>query len=234
MSDVLGIELLKRLREIRRELPAIILTGYAELDDVVKSMKSGADDYISKGRHDLPTELSKRVEKALTEHRYGGNILALIQEGESAELEFKSSLRWDLQSGAMNKDLARVIVMTVAAFLNSEDGGVLLIGVDDSGRVVGLAQDYKTLPRQGRDAFETFLTDLLLSSYGNDISPLIRIDFHDLSGDDVCRITVMPSPKAVYVREGGGPAFYIRTGNSSRRLSEQEAVEYSKLRWKAS
>lgn len=232
LPDISGIDLLRRLHEIRCDMPAIILTGYAELEDAVESMKGGALDYISKGRPDLPSELRNRVQKALTEKQHGGQILALIQKGESAELEFKLSVRWDMQSGKPNEDLARAIVRTVAAFLNSENGGVLLIGVDDNGTVVGLNHEYKTLTKQGRDTFEAFLTDVLVSSYGNDISPLIHIDFHEINGEDVCRITVGPSPKAVYVHEGGGAELYIRMGTSTRRLSTQEAVEYSKTRWK--
>lgn len=232
LPDLTGIDLLRRLHEARHDLPAIILTGYAELEDAVDSMKRGATDYISKGRSDLPNELRNRVLKILVQNSH--QVAKLIQEGENARLEFQSSARWDMQADRMNRDLEKVIVKTVASFLNSESGGVLLIGVDDNGTVVGLEHDYKTLTNQGRDGFETFLTDILLNSYGNNIGPLIQIDFHEIDGEDVCRITVKASPNPVYVREGGGTELYIRTGNSTRRLSTQEAVEYSKLRWKTS
>src|SRR4029077_9547965 len=111
----------------------------------------------------------------------------LIQKGESATLGFKSSVRWDLRDNKLNKDLEKVVVKTVAAFLNSESGGVLLIGVDDNGKVIGLQQDYKTFTRQNRDGFENFLVTILVNAYGKDVSPLIQIDFHDLEGNDVCR-----------------------------------------------
>jgi hypothetical protein len=61
----------------------------------------------------------------------------MIAEGESDELEFKSTLRWDLKEGTVNKKLEDVIIKTVAAFANS-DGGSVLIGVDDDGNVLGL------------------------------------------------------------------------------------------------
>ena len=56
----------------------------------------------------------------------------MIDKGESDELEFKSTLRWDIKEGIVNKKLEEVILKTVAAFANSQ-GGTLLIGVDDDG-----------------------------------------------------------------------------------------------------
>jgi len=81
------------------------------------------------------------------------SIEDLIEEGESDELEFKSSLRWDVCDGCVNKKLEEVIIKTVAAFTNS-DGGTLLIGVDDDGNVLGLENDYAALGNADKDKFE--------------------------------------------------------------------------------
>src|SRR6266571_9260234 len=78
------------------------------------------------------------------------SLEALIAEGESDELEFKSTLRWDLKEGTVNKRLEEVIAKTVAAFANSQ-GGTLLIGVDDEGQVLGLEHDYLSLGDVDRD-----------------------------------------------------------------------------------
>lgn len=160
-------------------------------------------------------------------------VAAVIAAGECATVEFKSSARWDMKQNTLNKVLEMVIVKTVAAFLNSETGGTLLIGVDDNRTPIGLAHDYKTLgKKQDRDGYENWLTTLLLDQYGKEASPLIRITFHDMAGQDVCRITVKPSPKAVYVTEGNSENLYIRAGNSTRLLTTKEAIEYSKHRWR--
>ena len=84
----------------------------------------------------------------------------LINEGESGELEFKSSLRWDLSERIVNKKLEDVAMKTVAAFANSE-GGILLIGVADDGQVLGLESDYHSLSEADRDKFELHLRNLL-------------------------------------------------------------------------
>jgi Schlafen, AlbA_2/MmeI, DNA-methyltransferase domain len=159
-------------------------------------------------------------------------VAAMIAGGENATVEFKSSARWDLKQDTQNKAMEHVIVKTVAAFLNT-DGGTLLIGVDDSATVSGLQNDYKTLGKhQDRDGYESWLTTLLLDQFGKESSPLIRITFHDMAGQDVCRLAVKPSPKAVYVTEGNAENLYIRTGNATRQLTTKEAIDYSKHRWK--
>jgi len=128
--------------------------------------------------------------------------------------------------------MEQIIVKTVAAFLNTE-GGTLLIGVDDSGAALGLENDYKTLgKRPDRDGYENWLTNLLLDQFGKESSPFIRITFHDMAGKDVCRVAVKPSPKAVYVTDVNAENLYIRTGNATRQLITKEAIEYSKQRWR--
>lgn len=158
-------------------------------------------------------------------------IAALIAQGESATLEFKSSARWDMKENKQNKELEKVIVKTVAAFLNT-NGGTLLVGVDDAGVVVGLQHDYKTMGRkQNRDGYENWLTTLLLDAYGKDKSPLIQISFHQVEGHDICRIDLEKSPQPIYVKDDKGEHLFIRTGNSTRLLSTREAVEYVKNNW---
>ncbi|HEX5872726.1 MAG TPA: response regulator [Longimicrobium sp.] len=229
--DVSGTELLHRLREIQPGLRVIILTGYAQVEDAVDSMKGGAFDYISKGHRDLSTELRARVAKALEDPPPDQELAGLLKQGEGAELEFKSTARWDVRQSRTSRDLEGVIVKTVAGFLNAS-GGDLLIGVDDGGKVLGLRPDYDTLRRKDRDGFEAFLTELLLDAFGKDLSPCIRIHFHRLGDQDVCRVTASAAPRAVFVSDGhGGEHLYIRTGNSTRLLSTREAIDYCRVRW---
>jgi DNA-binding response OmpR family regulator len=230
-----GLEVLRQMRDILNNLLVIMLTGYADIESAVESKKLGAVDYLSKGAGDLSSELKVRVRVALERPQAADeySILALIAKGEYAELEFKSSARWDIRANKLNRDLEMVIVKTVAAFLNSETGGTLLIGVDDNGTVVGLQQDYQTLgKKQDSDGYGNFLTTLLLECYGKDCNPLIQITFHRITEKDICRIVAKPSPKAVFVRDGkGGDHLFIRTGNSTRQLTTREAIEYCKIRW---
>lgn len=159
-------------------------------------------------------------------------IAALIQQGESAELDFKASAWWDIQRNKKDKFNKR-ISETVAAFLNVEKGGTLLIGVDDDGSVVGIEYDYnkKFDNRKNRDVYENNLMTSLLNACGQDCGTCIQVSFGQVEGKDVCRVTVSPSPRPVYIKDGQKEDFYIRTGNSNRSLSPRETNEYIKNRW---
>jgi Putative DNA-binding domain len=158
-------------------------------------------------------------------------IRGLIAGGESANLEFKSSARWNLKENRADKVMEQIVVKTVAAFLNVESGGTLLLGVDDSGNVLGLENDYKISGKKNRDSYENWLTTTLLGEFGKDASPLIRITFHEIDGKDVCQLVLKPSPRPIFVKEGIAEHLYIRAGNSTRLLTSREAIEYCKQRW---
>ena len=79
----------------------------------------------------------------------------LISKGEGADLEFKSSLRWDTTTKTVNRTLEQVALKSIAAF-NNGSGGQLLIGVRDDHSIHGLQADYDCLDGT-RDEFERHL-----------------------------------------------------------------------------
>ena len=147
----------------------------------------------------------------------------LIAEGESDELEFKSTLRWDLKEGTVNKKLEDVIIKTVAAFANS-DGGSVLIGVDDDGNVLGLDPDYNSLTTADRDSFELHLRNLLRQQFGPTfVTSKVAITFHAIEGKEVCQLEALPvkEPLIVTTKDKNGQTvekFYARSGNSSQEI----------------
>ena len=160
-------------------------------------------------------------------------VAAIIAAGESSRVEFKSSIRWDMRENRLNEPLKFSVIKTIAAFLNTE-GGTLLVGVDDDRNVVGLKGDYGLFRKaDSRDALENWLTTQLVEQFGKPATRHFTISFHDAAGTDVCRIEVQPSPEPVYVDEKTGkpPLLYIRTGNATRALDIREIIEYSRHRW---
>jgi hypothetical protein len=76
---------------------------------------------------------------------------------------------------------------------------------------------------------EQHITQKMLSNYGADCSSSISIDFPVCKGQEVCRINISSSAKPIYVKEGNNEEnFYIRSGNSKRKLTTKEATEYCK------
>lgn len=165
-------------------------------------------------------------------------LAELIRRGESDRLEFKSSARWNLHTKARDDRIEQVIAKTVAGFLNT-DGGTLLIGVNDDGQTVGLAADFAVVKSPDPDRFELWLRDFLTQTLGQNAAALPVIDFTPVeiegaAGSHVCRVTCPSSPRPVYVRASKGPAsteLWVRTGNSTRQLKVDEAVDYVMHRW---
>jgi type I restriction enzyme R subunit len=169
----------------------------------------------------------KKVYKKLSQKV---SIKSLIKEGEGQNLEFKSSLRWDVKQGKENKDLEKVIMKTLAGFMNSE-GGQLIIGVEDNGNVLGLENDYQTLQNGNRDKFETHVVQLIKASLGIEFVQYVRFLFDKIEGKDVCLVTAIKSPKPVYVKYQDKEEFFARTGNSTSPFTLSEAQEFIRTHW---
>jgi len=159
------------------------------------------------------------------------DVRSTIAAGESATLEFKSTFRWDLREGHINRSLENVVMKTLAGYMNSR-GGMLLIGVADDGCILGLDKDYSALKKPGRDGFEQLLMTSIAAKLGGDACQSVETVFHSVQGKDVCRVIVGPAHRPVYVRDGETPKLYVRTGVSTRELNVQEAINYTATRWK--
>jgi hypothetical protein len=158
------------------------------------------------------------------------DVLALIARGESADLEFKSSFRWDVRENKVNRALEAVVLKTLAGYMNG-DGGTLLIGVADDGSIAGLSADYATLKRPDRDGFEQALMTAVATKLGADACAVVQVLFHALDNKEICRVIVTPAHRPVYVRDGDTPRLFVRTGVSTRELNVQEAISYTSARW---
>lgn len=160
----------------------------------------------------------------------------MIAEGESNELEFKSTLRSDMVEGTTNKKLEDVVLKTIAAFANS-DGGTLLIGVADDGEVLGLEPDYYSLGGVDRDKFELHLRNVLNQHFGAGfVTSRIVIRFHQVGDNEVCQIEADPAKEPVILKfkdRNGQPTekFYARSGNSSQEIPLSEINAYIKERF---
>lgn len=173
-------------------------------------------------------------------------VAELIAQGESARVEFKSSLRAPIgtepktpeHASSLRAELQHTILKTVCAFLNA-DGGTLLIGVDDAGTALGLEPDLATLPQKSRnvDQYELVLRDLLEVGLSQPTALTVAIDFPEVAGTTICRVTVAPSPRPVYSRPAKGSGevdpteFWVRVGNASRQLQGPDGDDYRSGHW---
>lgn len=166
----------------------------------------------------------------ISEQISADDLLKRINDGESKKLEFKSTLRLNLHTNNFDKKMENEVLKTIVAFCNSE-GGELLIGVDDNGKILGIELD--RFPNE----------DKFLLHIGNLISQRIRplvahfIDFEIVEAENkkICKISCNKSNEDVWLNTSKGVdswEFYIRTGPASSPLSPPDAVKYIKEHFK--
>ncbi len=149
-------------------------------------------------------------------------ISELITQGEHDKMEFKSTFRWDIRQNKKNPAIEHAALKTMAAFLNS-DGGDLLLGVEDDGAIYGVEADSFA----NDDKFLLHVWALIKSSMGQDVSPYIKTTLEKFDNKTVCRVNCLPSPKPVFLHQKGfDEALYIRIGPSTGSLEIREALKY--------
>lgn len=154
-------------------------------------------------------------------------IQELIRQGESRKVEFKSTFQWDTRQEEKIVNLRYTVIKTVAAYLNT-DGGTLLIGVQDDTTIYGIERDLSLVNGNSQDQFELLLTSVLTDKIGIEFAPFIRVQFVQIEGKTICVVIVEPAPKPNYVDD---KKFFVRTGNATRELTMAKAMEYIEMHW---
>jgi len=232
-------------RKIKAKAPSIYIQDFLdENEELPTSIKSHliddlnnfgvmSDDYLvflEKRANEIFNELKKRIELKHKEDKKEDKVKELILNGENESLEIKSTLRFDLKEGIVNKKLEYVIAKTISAFLNTE-GGTLIIGVDDDNNTLGLEKDIQTLTKQNTDGFELHLRQAIKKYLGDYFEKYIKVTFPKVDDKEICLIQISKSGKPVFITSEGNESFFVRNGNSSIPKNRQEQSEYEKIHW---
>jgi predicted HTH transcriptional regulator len=140
-------------------------------------------------------------------------------------LEFKSTLQWDIRENRKNEGLQQSCLKTIAAFLNTA-GGVLLIGAQDDGTVLGLESDLQCMNNGSLDKFERHLMQLIENRIGKQFLLFIKIRFNHSNEKDICGVYVKQSSKKAFLKSEKGLELYVRTGNATKSLTVPEIYEF--------
>ena len=144
------------------------------LDKLILSM-------LATDREDRPPSAQAVLEE-LRSIEKTADLESLISSGESTRLEFKQTMQWDTALHKRNPELLRACVKTVCAFLNAE-GGILLIGVANSGEPTGLEDDIRDFKdRKTIDGFELRFHDALVTGLDPESSHLVTMSFPVVRG----------------------------------------------------
>lgn len=157
-------------------------------------------------------------------------------EGEL--LEFKSTLVFP--AGSTGPDIDRQVVIickTIAGFMN-KSGGQLLIGVNDSGIVTGIEQDFPYLNTSAIDAhsyqpnydgFENKIRTAVKSLLGNTANANIQVTFPTHEGTAYCKIEISQVLKPIFMNQS---KLYQQAGNMTQLLKGDEIAWFIEERYR--
>ncbi len=157
----------------------------------------------------------KKIIKAPREEK----LLKSIDNGETEQIEFKATYKWDINENRANKILPHEISREICGFQNSR-GGTLFIGVKDNGDIYGLERDIKilgSLDKLQQDISATVKRDL--GGRGMDF----EMSIESIKSKKICIIDVERSEYPVFFQNRD---FYIRRGTSCYGLNTKEAYDY--------
>ena len=160
------------------------------------------------------------------------DVRSLIEAGESAVVEFKSTARHNLRTAARDDAITWAVVKTIAAFLNTH-GGTLLVGVDDRGHPVGIESDYPHVRGENRDGWELWLTGAVKNALGTLAATDVPVRFCVIDGRTIARIDVRPGAEPVFAKRKGESreVFFARLNNSTEEVGGPALLDYRQKRW---
>ena len=154
------------------------------------------------------------------------SIADLVAQGEGPSIEFKGTLRTNLHTGEKDPRIEMGILKTIAAFLNSH-GGTLVVGVMDDGNPVGVEAD----KFENDDRMLLHLDNLIKDRVGAQLLLYIQPRFDDYQEKKVLVVECKKGKTPVFVKDGNIERFFVRGGASTTELSGSQTQEFIKQRF---
>lgn len=225
------------LKEVNQKFPSGLALQCIPDDEILWKLEN-FELFLETRRKILADELNDFLQN-ITETSVDDvkmDLFDMISAGENNLVEFKTTLRYDLRTGTINKKLEQAILKTIAAFSNAH-GGSLIMGVNDDMEIIGLEHDYQTFQNGTKDELELHLRNLSNQAYGIDFtSNNLIVSFPEVEDIEVCVVEIKPWYKPLYsiVTDANGvksEKFYLRSGNSSPELPTREIANYVNTRF---
>ena len=126
----------------------------------------------------------------------------MIDTVENSRVEFKIKLVDDLEE-------------CVIGFLNSKDGGIIYLGVNDKGKVIGLNNNLDLLQRK--------IKNRIISNIEPSVLGLFDLEILEEDGKKYLKITIARGLEKPYHLKGMGmtpDSCFIRIGSSNERMND--------------
>lgn len=188
----------------------------ASIDDLLLKIKKNLIKLQDESKFN---PASKQIEekfysilKEIKELTPAEKVLRIIQNDEARNAEFKASFELQTEDnkkegkkkGEKNIRLRDRVIETINAFM-IKDGGVLLIGVQNGGEILGINDELKKwhfdkkLKRPSQDKFKMHFHNILGTRLDSDYIDFISSEFIDIGSKTIFYITIKPSKNLIYV-----------------------------------
>jgi Trypsin-like peptidase domain/Putative DNA-binding domain len=156
-------------------------------------------------------------------------LKSLIAKGEGQLIEFKNGIAKG--EAASNKKVhVNKVLSSVAAFMNSPEGGNVVIGMEDDGSIVGVQDEYILVDPQSAnwDGYDRYLNSVLTDRLDVD-SPFnfFNVARYHEDGKDICVIHIEPSDRPVFLDD----LLYVRVSSQNRPLKGRQMLSFVADRW---
>jgi hypothetical protein len=167
--------------------------------------------------------IDERDKSEVKEHL---TVADLVAQGENETIEFKSTVRYNLFTKSNDPKIEHQILKTIAAFLNTH-GGTLVVGIKDDGEELGIEID--GFPNE--DKLQLHVVNLIKDAIGPKFMYFVHLTIQPYKQKNVLVIRVYPSMSPAYLKEGKVEHFYVRTGPSTTQLNASQIHDYIEERF---
>lgn len=161
----------------------------------------------------------------------------IIKEGEKNTIEFKSSLLYNFKTKKAGASIKYIIAKSICGFLNSKNGGLLLIGVRDDKndeQIQGLEYDFSLFEKNPKDKFRNEFDSLLQYYFPPSILPSIITEFIEVEGKDIFLVQIDKNTKPVMLNNQfmNKKEFFVRRQASTREITDiEQIIDYIFSNW---
>jgi len=173
------------------------------------------------------SEFQKQVDAMLTvigELSEADYLRNIIRNGESKTVEFKETFSLDVRKQTKEKYIEDSSLKTIVAFLNT-DGGVLLVGVSDDEKIIGIDIELGKFHGDNRDKFLLHFKNSVSKRIGEEYYPFIDYRIAEAEGHKVLVVDCKQSKSPCFLDKNN---FYVRTNPATDKLEGPTFLEYVK------
>lgn len=181
-----------------------------------------------------PEDLNKldKITDIFEELTEPDKIKRLIRYGESKTLEFKQSLSLNIHTKQKDNAMEHAVIKSIAGFMNA-DGGELLIGVEDSGKITGIDTElnmfYKASSIQIQiDKFLQHFLNLFNKKIGDKFHNLVNYKVLKIDDNHIFSMTCNESDEEIFVDN----TYFIRSNPATIALEGKAMIDYINQRKK--